>query len=128
MALFDDVRAVIQRLAPRGWKDLMAQHGLNLDAPNLAAELRRALVDGNRKSTINRALPGFEDFSLEGTAAIEPADPARSLLYHALASPNVYVNPSGTRTDDDFPTLEELDVVENYIYGVAARKMSDLGD
>jgi len=128
MPIFDDLRAAIQRLAPRGWKDLMAKHGLHLDAPDFAAELRRPLVGAAGKSTIDRTLPGFEDFSSEGTAAIEPADPARSLLYHALASPNVYATPVSNRTDDDFPTIVELDAIENYIYGIAGRKLGDLGN
>src|SRR5437879_2588940 len=110
MPLIDAVRAVISRLAPRGWKDLMEFHGLHLDAANLAAELRRPLVNAGGGSTnagggstIDRTVPGFEDFSPNGTAAINPADPARSLLYHALASPNVYRTPAGSGTDDDFP-------------------------
>jgi hypothetical protein len=64
----------------------MAQHGLHLDATDLAAELRRPLVKAGGASSIDRTISGFEDFSPMGTAAIEPGDPARSLLYHALAS------------------------------------------
>jgi hypothetical protein len=128
MPLIDTVRTAIGRLAPRGWKAMMELHGLHLDAPDLAAELRRPLVDTGGKSTIDRAVAGFEDFSPNGTAAIEPGDPARSLLYHALASPNVYPTPAGTRTDDDFPTIPELDVIENYIYASANKKLLDLGD
>jgi hypothetical protein len=128
MALLDAVHAVIGRLAPRGWKDLMAQHGLHLDAADLAAELRRPLVQADGRSSIDRTISGFEDFSPNGTAAIELGDPARSLLYHALASPNVYPSPAGSRTDDDFPTLIELDTIENYIYSVAQRTLNGLGD
>src|SRR5262249_543149 len=128
MALFDEVRTTINRLASRGWKDLMQAHGLHLGAPDLAAELQRPLVDSSGTSTIDRSLAGFEAFSSAGTAAIEPGDPARSLLYHALASPNVYPTPAGLRTDDDFPTLIELDTIENYIYSVARRKLQDLGN
>jgi hypothetical protein len=128
MALLDAVHAVIGRLAPRGWKNLMAQHGLHLDAADLAAELRRPLVQADGRSSIDRTISGFEDFSPNGTAAIELVDPARSLLYHALASPNVYPSPAGSRTDDDFPTLIELDTIENYIYSVAQRTLNGLGD
>jgi len=106
----------------------MAAHGLRLEAADLAAELRRPLLDATGKSTINRTLAGFEDFSPAGTAAIEPGDPARSLLYHALASPNVYPAPSGLRTDEDFPTLLELDTIENYVYSVAKKKLQDFGN
>jgi hypothetical protein len=128
MPLVDSVRAVINRLAPRGWRELMERHGLHLDASDLAAELRRALVGNGGASTIDRTIAGFEDFSPNGTAAIEPGDPGLSLLYHALASPNVYPTPTGSRTDDDFPTLLELDTMENYIYGIAKRKLVDLDD
>ena len=127
MSLIDSVRTVINRLAARGWKELMESHGLHLDAADLAAELRRPLI-GAGVSTINRTIAGFEDFSPNGIAAIEPGDPGRSLLYHALASPNVYPTTTGSRTDDDFPTLLELDTIENYIYAAANRKLVDLGD
>jgi len=128
MPLIDAVRAIISRLAPHGWKELMERHGLHLDAADLAAELRRPLVNVGGGSTIDRTVPGFEDFSPNGTTAIEPGDPGRSLLYHALASPNVYPTPAGSRTDEDFPTLVELDTIENYIYCVAKNKLNDLGD
>ena len=128
MPLIATVQAAITRLAPRGWKALMERHGLHLDAADLAAELRRPLVDAAGKSTIDRTIPGFEDFSPNGTAAIEPGDPARGLLYHALASPNVYPTAAGFRTDDDFPTISELDAIENYIYAASKKKLSDLGD
>jgi hypothetical protein len=128
MALIDDVRLALGRLAPRGWKNLMQLHGLRLDAADLAAELQRPLVNTTGRSTIDRTIAGFEDFSPEGTAAIEPADPGRSLLYHALASPNVNPSETGSRADSDYPTLAELDLIENYIYSVAKRKLKDLGN
>ena len=128
MPLIDTVRAVISRLAPRGWQKLMELHGLDLGAADLATELGRPLVNVGGGSTVDRTVLGFEDFSLNGTAAIEPGDPGRSLLYHALASPNVYPSPAGSRTDDDFPTLVELDTIENYIYSVAKNELNDLGD
>jgi len=128
MPLIDAVRAVIARLAPRGWKELLELHGLHLDAADLVGELRRPLVKPGGASTIDRTVPGFGDFSPNGTAAIEPGNPARSLLYHALASPNIYPSPAGSRTDGDFPTLVEIDTIENYIYSVTQRKLNDLGD
>ena len=128
MPLIDAVRTVISRLAPRGWKELMEHHGLHLDAADLAAELQRPLVKAGGGSTLDGTVPGFEDFSPNGSAAIEPGDPALSLLYHALASPNVYPSPTGSRTDEDFPTLVELDTIENYIYSVARKSLNDLGD
>jgi hypothetical protein len=128
MPLITAVRAVISRLAPRGWKELMELHGLHLDAADLTAELRRPLVDASGKSTIDRSVSGFEDFALDGTAAIQAGDPALSLLYHALASPSVYPTPASSRTDEDFPTLLELDIIENYIYSIAKKKLKDFGE
>src|SRR5262245_36762828 len=47
MALINDVKAVLQRLAPRGWKDLFGVHGLDIavNGGALAAELARDLID-----------------------------------------------------------------------------------
>jgi hypothetical protein len=116
MPLIDTVRTAIDRLAPRGWKAMMQLHGLRLDAPDLAAELRRPLVDAGGKSTIDRTVAGFEDFSPNGTAAIEPGDPALSLLYLALDIPNVYPILAGYSTDEDCATISVLRVIQNSIY------------
>ena len=128
MALIDDMRTVIHRLAPRGWMALMARHGLDLGAADLAAELNRPLLDTTGMSTINRSISGFEDFSTAGNKAIEPGEPARSLLYHALASSDVYPAPIGARTDADFPTLVEMDTVENYLYSLVRKSLADFGN
>ena len=110
--LFDRVAGTLDRLAPHGWADLMAAHGLNIRAGNLADELARSL------GTIDRTIPGFEDLSPECMRAIEPSSPARSLIFHALASPEVRTSPGGALTA--YPTLAELDDLENYIYASAA--------
>jgi hypothetical protein len=119
MTLIDDVQTVCRRLAPQGWADLLAQHGLDITAPNLAEELARELPN------IRREFPGFEDFAIEGRRAIEPGRPARSLLYHALASPNVLSAAQGEPLAA-FPTLAEIEVVENYVFGVEPPSVDDL--
>ncbi len=55
---------------------------------------------------------GFDDFA--GMNMIKPGFPAFSLLYHALASPRV--RPASVTA---YPELEQLDVLENYIYALA---------
>jgi hypothetical protein len=126
MALLDDLAKILARLAPRGWAALLQQHGGSLDITKpkaqLAAELRRQLTG------INRQHAGFEELSTAARRAIEPGAPARSLLYHALASPDVHPLTAGARTDADYPTLEDLDVVENYIFSLAPRKLSSFGN
>ncbi len=119
MALIDDVGAICQRLAPAGWKTLMQRHGLDLTSPNPGAELKKELPD------INRRIVGFEDFANEGKRGVEPGMPARSLLYHALASPDVVEDGTG-RPLRVFPTLSDLETVENYVYGVRPPSLADL--
>lgn len=118
MALIDDVRGVCARLAPQGWAALLTRHGLDITRTDLAAELSRALPQ------IDRTVPGFEDFALEGQRGIEPGNPARSLLYHALASPNVAQN-NGTPLAG-FPTLRDLEIVENYVFGARPPSLAEL--
>jgi hypothetical protein len=119
MSLIDEVKTICSRLAPKGWGDLLAQHGLDIKATDLAGELSKKLTK------IVRSAKGFEDFALEGERGIEPGHPARSLLYHALASPNVLTRVDGSDLKA-FPTLQELDVVENYVYGVRPPTLAQL--
>lgn len=117
MALIDEVRAVCNRLAPEGWGALLNKHGLDITRADLRAELDREL-------TIDRNVPGFEDFAFEGRRGIEPGAPDRSLLYHALASPNV-LQVDGADLEA-YPTLHDLEVVENYAFGARPRSIHDV--
>jgi hypothetical protein len=119
MALLDEVRAVCARLAPHGWADLLGRHGLEITADDLGTALADEL------SGIDRDLPGFEDFAAEGRRGVEPGVPARSLLYHALASPNVVTGADGQELTG-FPTPAELATVENYVFGVRPPSLPDL--
>src|SRR5688500_5930885 len=119
MALLDGVRALCVRLAPLGWADLLAAHGLDIEAADLGAELARPLTG------IDRDVPGFEDFAAEGVRGVQPGIPARSLLFHALASPNVTERADG-RELGGFPTPAELAVVEDYVFGARPPSLPDL--
>ncbi len=116
MALIDDVRKICDRLAPHGWHELLLKHGLDITATDLAQELDKDLSRAGNGGGIDRTIPGFEDFAQEGVRGIDPGRPARSLLYHALASPNVVATSDGQPLTE-FPTLAEIDTVENYVYG-----------
>jgi hypothetical protein len=113
MELIDQVKAICERLAPLGWDALMKRHGLDISAANLEAELHRDI-----SKTIDRRVPGFMDFIGAGFSAIHPYNPSMSLLYHALASPNVHPGPGNTplANSDVYPSLEDLDIIENYIF------------
>jgi hypothetical protein len=116
------VRSACRRLASLGWRKMLldATGGeLDLMASDLAKELQKPLT------MINRSMDGFGDFNLMGTRAIEPGRPDSSLLYHAFASPTVVADGSGTALRG-FPTIAEIDALENYIYGVRPPTMEDL--
>ena len=113
--LIEDVKSMLNRLATHGWSELFALHGLDILAADIERELQRELP------AIDRSVVGFSDFSLSANRAIEPGSVEQSLLYHALASTKVVSNTGMTLTS--FPTLVELDTLENYIY---AKKQTTL--
>ena len=119
MSLIQEVRKICRRLAPHGWRDLLLEHGLDITAQDLKAELLKEL------EAIKRSIDGFSDFAAEGKRGIEPGNPARSLLFHALASPNVIEGMEG-RNLGAFPTLAEIETVENYVYGAQAPTIQQL--
>ncbi|PZX04542.1 hypothetical protein C7437_10454 [Psychrobacillus insolitus] len=120
LPLIEQVRQICNRLAVHGWRDLFLQHGIDITAADLKQELLKDI-----QAKINRKLKGFEDFSLEGTRGIEPGHPARSLFYHSLASPNVVTGVDGLELTS-FPTLRELEIVENYVYGITPPSLSEI--
>lgn len=120
MPMIDDVKTVIDSLVASddGWGEIFHAHGMNIGALDLEDELERDLG-----SSITRKFKGFRDFAGEGRQAITPGEPARSLLYHALASAGVqWSDARGTKRLRHFPTIEQIAIVENYVY--AARKSS----
>jgi hypothetical protein len=121
-SLIEGVSAVCRRLAPLGWRDLLLEVSggqLDLLAVDLESELPKPL------SNIDRTCPGFGDFALHGGKAIEPGQPDQSMLYHALAAPSVVATRDGTKLGG-FPTLAEIETVENYIYGSRKATLDDL--
>lgn len=118
MALIDKLNDIFIRLAPHGWLELFQAHGLDIKADDLAGELARALPD------IDRGLKGFSDLSPLCTRGIQAGSVARSLIYHAFASPIVTHSPAGALTA--FPTLAEIEVVENYVFASAQRTLANV--
>jgi hypothetical protein len=115
--VIEPVQAACKRLAAAGWRDLLMKAtggALDIGAKDLAAELAKTL-------TVDRGVAGFADFAAAGQRGIEPASPARSLLYHAFASPDVV-----DASLKEYPTLAEIDALENYVYGVKPPAFSEL--
>ncbi len=120
--LIDEVAAACGRLAPLGWRRLLQDvTGGELDIGT--ADLKRELL--KPLTRIDRGYPGFGDFNIAGTRAIDPGRPDQSLLYHAFAAPTVVAERNGTELRG-FPTLAEIEAVENYIYGVEPPTIDDV--
>lgn len=129
MALITDVKRICDRLADSGWQRLMLKHGISIKHMSESA-LASAL---NEVVDVDKTIPGFEDFVANQAKGIEPGHPAASLLYHAFASPNVsrvpdQSTPLGALSQaiTEFPTLEELDTIANYIYAMTNRSLADV--
>jgi hypothetical protein len=121
MTLIEEVKKICEILAPAGWKDLLLKHGLDITAADLKKELDKELP------AIDRTIPGFEDFALEGIRGIEPGNPSRSLLFHALASPNVLESGNESKSELTlFPNHAQIEIVENYVYGSMPPSILDL--
>lgn len=120
--LIDGVASACRRLTGHGWRDLvLAATGGELDIR--ATDLRREL--GKPLTKINREIVGLADFAPGATRAIEPGNPAGSLLYHLFASPDVVEDGSG-KALRAFPSLAEIEAVENYVYGAKPPSVADL--
>lgn len=115
--VIEPVQAACKRLAAAGWRELLlsASGGaLDIGAKDLGAELAKSVA-------VDRNVVGFSDFAPAGVRGVEPGSPARSLLYHAFASPDV-AHPSLKA----YPTLAEIDALENYVYGVHPPSFAEL--
>ena len=132
MSLIDDVKSVCDRLATLGWRDLiLAVTNDVLDISQPSAQKFAEALDA--EMDVDSSVPGFGDFSEDRARGIEAGNPAASLLYHALASPGVNLvpgeaTPIGPLSQPivDFPTVAELDTVENFIFAKAGRSLDDI--
>lgn len=120
--LIENVAAVCRRLAGAGWRALLLKVSdgqLDITASDLRAEL------GKELGRIDRSVAGFSEFAPEGRRAVEPGRPAASLLYHAFASADVQFDGFGSELAA-FPTLAEIEAVEDYVYGAAPPSLGEL--
>ncbi len=110
---------LVWRRLRRSWVDYFRKAGLNL---RWATEktLFRLLLN---PIEVDFGLFGLEEFSHGGCRGIEPGDPALSLFYHVLASPRV-IRPE--LNIEDYPTLDEIDIVENCVFAAARPSIADL--
>ena len=121
MALLDDVFAICRRLGGE-WAKMLEIHGLNIQQSSPEALANELL---NQNLIVDRTMPGFQDFADDQARGIVPGRPAHSLLYHALASPNVLSGKNG-KPLRKFPDLDEIEAVENYVFGVRPPTVDEL--
>lgn len=106
--LVDEVHALLLDL-PAPWREAFKRHGLDLAGSGTPEETANRL---SRPLPIDRDDPRICDLCPDATRAIEPGDPARSLIYHMLALSECPSPDAGVR-------LEALDLLENYITSLA---------
>ncbi|WP_298511834.1 hypothetical protein [uncultured Kordia sp.] len=113
----EEIFKLCNKLAQNGWRELIlsvTKNQLDIEQ-NSADKLKEALL--MPIDEINRDLEGFDDYRLDGNQGITPMSFSKSLLYHALASPDV-IDSNITY----YPSLEELDLIENFIYSNEIQK------
>lgn len=135
-SLWKKVEAVCKEMVEQGWNSVLEPHELYLSdtdgnpkiGEKLEAALRRPLRDESGEKTIEPSEIGFEDFHPDGECAIEPGCPAKSLLYHALASCRVPLpTEAQDRTQPDHSRLRFwIETIENYVYGVQPPRLDEL--
>ena len=111
--IVDDVKALWAHIQTTSWVDVFKAHGVPPDFAKWHTTNIR----------VDRKQPGFEDFAPDAKRAVEPGDPAQSLIYHALASPRVH-----PPAKDWYPSLDQLDLIENYIYSLRPLAPSQIQD
>lgn len=120
MALKNEVLGILQDLSDEGWRDMI------LDVTSQQLDLGQLTLENmedelTKRLDINRTNSGFEDFYNDAEQAITPGFPAKSLLFHALASPAVVSDSIST-----YPSANDLEVIENYIYSTANVSLQQL--
>lgn len=124
MPLVNHVKEILTGLmqADSGWEQLLALHGWPFDRAAIAAMSDADFEDRllNHALDVDPSVSGFQDFATDSNVPdsdrmIVPGRPSRSLLYHALVSPNVVEHVNHTMLVA-YPTLGQIDTVENYVY------------
>lgn len=118
----EQFRLLLKRLAAKGWSPLLDLLEIDPESPNLREDLLRPLPLSPNELAL---VPGFGDLAPSARRAIEPGSPARSVLFHALASPGVVTDPNG-KDLAAFPTPAELDLAENTVFGIVPPSLTAL--
>ena len=126
-SLISKTNTLCKKLSQNGWREmLLAVTNNQLDIKQKSEE-ELLLQLKNSLTKIDRTFPGFEDFSNSKSAGITLRNPSCSLLYHALASSSVkYQDKNKTKKLGYFPTLEEIELIENFVFGFEPTKFEKI--
>lgn len=116
-------RDLLAWMIGHGWSEyLYSTVGLDLEAALRNPD--RVLIEPLPTPTAG----DFADFG--GLRAVQPGDPAMSLLYHALASSDVALRGGDGRPapSSAYPSPAQIDALENYIYSRAKLGVEGEGD
>ncbi|WP_124515818.1 hypothetical protein [Burkholderia ubonensis] len=108
LMLIDEVHALLLGLSAP-WREAFKRHGLDLSDSSTPEETANRL---RQPLPIDWDDPRVHDLCPSTERAIEPGDPARSLIYHMLALSECPSPDGGVR-------LEAIDLLENYIDSLA---------
>ncbi|WP_232444006.1 hypothetical protein [Burkholderia ubonensis] len=108
LMLVDEVHALLLGLSAP-WREAFKRHGLDLSDSTTPEETANRL---RQPLPIDWDDPRIHDLCPSTERAIEPGDPARSLIYHMLALSECPSPDGGVR-------LEAIDLLENYIDSLA---------
>jgi hypothetical protein len=104
-----EIRAlgVVQKWFAAGWASVFAHFGIQPDFSAPIEVLRNSLLEP--LAPFGRDDPLVSDLAPDANAALCPNDPAKSIVYHVWAG----AHPTRGLAR---PSIEELDVLENFIY------------
>ena len=125
MGIANQVWQLWNKKLKANWEDFFCRVGLDLRSARTPDDFVERLTTHIPAERIPFDRFGLEDLSKQCCRGIEPADPAGSLFYHVLASPRVVlrgVSPS----DETYPTIADLEIVENLVYATARRTVQSL--
>ena len=111
MNLENKIRQICKQLVLQdfGWKTLIEE------VSNGEVDITADDLDLLKPFNVNRSVKGFSGFSSSTAALVVPGLPEKSVLFHAFACPAVIENGKG-KALISFPTPEDIETLENYIY------------
>ena len=113
----EEFRKLLLRLSENGWLPIFTLLGIDPNSPTLRQDL---LTEVSLSQIELSQVPGFGDLTPAARKSIEPGVPSHSILFHALASPDLVTTPDGTQLQI-FPTAAELDIAENMVFRIMPR-------